>query len=838
MLLSQKGEYLKKEFVMSFSSRLARFLIFVAAVCSFSQDNTLFTYRNATRLYTLMPDAANHGFFGLANPAALTYAQRGDMALAAALAPNDDWSLRQGDFLLAGGMSGLGLRYLRPDDDRSLTRLFLAKAGGNRDAGFGLGAAFTLTDEDELKQDPVITTGLLFRPFPRVSLGASGFFSTDNSFQEGAVELGIRPLGNQVLTLGGDYVYRRLDNDDNEQLWSAYAAVEAVEGIRVSARYFDDERIALGVHVGFGNTGTAIQQSLTTEGEEPLTTVALRGGARNRSMIENRLYRRSKTLAIDLSKPVTYNAPMLFEKSQPFLPLIRALEQAAVDSTVASVAVKASSMPLDAEKLWEIRYQLLSIRAAGKSVYVYLDRGSMFDYYFASVADTLFLDPKGFVLIPGLVSGGSFYKNLLDSIGVGFNEWRFFDYKSALENFSRTDMSRGAREQREEMLRDYYDLIREGISSSRNMEPSAFDSLVNNGVLFTPEEALEVGLVDTLGRWEEVKKMAQRSRKSKSTLHGIEWANNRIVPAENSWGEPPHIAVVYANGSTSMESGMNVKKIAKIISKIAKDDSFDALVLRVDSPGGDALAADLLAEAVKECAEKKPVIVSQGSVAASGGYWVSMYGDSIVAAPVTITGSIGVIGGWVYDKGLKDSLGITTDHVQVGEHADFQFGWSLPFIGLGLPNRDLTEYEQQRMRKWIMSLYRDFVGKVADARNRSEEYIDSISQGRVWTGTGAQEVGLVDTLGGLMTALNMAARQTGVQSAEDVVIQEFPKTQFFSLRALIRQMMPTSPIKKSLEEKYLKIHSEHNGIPLLLLPMQFHPEMITYGLSEPKFETR
>ncbi len=817
---------------MSFYYRLACLLIFVASISSQAQESALFTYRNATDLYTLMPDAANHGYFGLTNPGALTYAQRFDMALTATVDPEDDLSFEQGGLLIAGGMSGLGVRY--QDFSRgSLTRLYFAKAAGNRNVGFGAGAAFTFTDEQELKQEPVITTGLQIRPFSMLSLGAAGYFSTDNDFQESALELGIRPFGTQLFTLGGDYVYRWASQREDEQLWSVFAAVEPLKGIRLSARYFDDERLAFGVHVGFGYTGIAAQQKITTEGELPLTTIAFRSGSPNRSFIENHTSKRSKTLLIDLHNPVAYRGPMLFEKAQSFLPLVRALEQAVVDSTIGAVAVRASSMPLDAEMLWEIRNHLLSVKAAGKKNFVYLDRGSMFDYYFASVADTLVLDSKGFVLLPGLVSGGSFYKNMLDQIGVGFEELRFFEYKSAFEMFNRTEMSEGARVQREEMIRDFFTLMRDDICSARNMDTTTFDSLVNNGFLFTPQQAIEAGLVDTLGRWESVQKMVGKGEEEKANFRDVQWANLRIMPAEDRWGEPPHIALVYAVGPTSMSTGMNARELSKTIREIAKNDRFDAMVLRVDSPGGDAMAADMVGTAVRECAKEKPVIVSQGSVAASGGYWVSMYGDSIVSAPVTITGSIGVIGAWVYDKGLKDTFGITTDHVQIGEHADFQFGWSLPFIGLGLPNRNLSELEHQRMKDWIMSLYNDFVGEVANARNRSEEYIDSISRGRVWTGLSAEKIGLVDSLGGLMTALNIAAKRSGVQSAEEIVIEEFPKGPLFSLSHFLRQLMPPSPIKNSLSETYLRIHTEHNGIPLMLLPMELHPDLLLPGLTEP-----
>jgi len=160
------------------------------------------------------------------------------------------------------------------------------------------------------------------------------------------------------------------------------------------------------------------------------------------------------------------------------------------------------------------------------------------------------------------------------------------------------------------------------------------------------------------------------------------------------WGELPRIAVVYALGECAMDSGIKARTLSKEVDALVEDSGIEAIVFRVDSPGGDAMASDLVAEALKKAKGKKPVIVTQGAVAASGGYWLSMYGDKIVAAPHTITGSIGVIGGWFYNAGLKEKLGMTTDRVQAGDHADIGFGMVLPFLGLGVPDRNLTEWER------------------------------------------------------------------------------------------------------------------------------------------------
>ena len=180
------------------------------------------------------------------------------------------------------------------------------------------------------------------------------------------------------------------------------------------------------------------------------------------------------------------------------------------------------------------------------------------------------------------------------------------------------------------------------------------------------------------------------------------------------------------------------------------------MVLRVDSPGGDILPSALVADAVLKCREQKPVIVSQGYVAASGGYMISLPGDAIVTAPNTITGSIGVIAGWAYNTGLKEKLGLSTSRVQVGRHADLPFGMTLPLLGLRLPDRTFTEDESARMEHTIRSLYEDFVAQVASSRHIAPDSVEVIAQGRVWSGQRAVQLGLADQIGGLETAIALA----------------------------------------------------------------------------------
>jgi protease-4 len=252
-------------------------------------------------------------------------------------------------------------------------------------------------------------------------------------------------------------------------------------------------------------------------------------------------------------------------------------------------------------------------------------------------------------------------------------------------------------------------------------------------------------------------------------------------PYDRRWSEEKRIALIYAIGICAMDAGIKARSLQHDIDAAAGDPAIQAVVIRVDSPGGDALASDLVAEAIARCRKEKPVVISQGIVAASGGYWLSMNGDVICAGPQTMTGSIGVAAGWMYDNGLKGKLGIATDFVKKGEHADFGFGFSLPYLFIGLPDRNINDDERHMLEDTMRFIYRSFVGKVAEGRGKNSDAIEEIAQGRIWSGLKAKEIGLVDEIGGLSKAVAIAKEKAGVPLDEQVTIVELPEIDFFRL---------------------------------------------------------
>jgi protease-4 len=447
----------------------------------------------------------------------------------------------------------------------------------------------------------------------------------------------------------------------------------------------------------------------------------------------------------------------------------------------------------------------------------------MDEYHFASIADKIVLDPMGTISLNGYIMGRTFFKGTLDMLGLSFRELRYFKYKSAAESYAREDFSEADREQRQKLINNNYDLAQREICEGRNFTPSYFDKLVDSTFMFLPDDAVKLKLVDTLARWSDIGdiiKKYERENKSLISANSLEEFN---VP-DDYWGSKPKIAVIYAIGGTSMDDGIKARNLVKYVEAAMNSGNVKAIVLRVDSPGGDALASDLIAEVLRKGKGKKPIIVSQGYVAASGGYWLSMFADTIVAAPNTVTGSVGVIGSFMFNKTLKQDLGLSVDHVQKGKFADLGFGATLPLIGISLPDRDFTEEELKMAETGIKTLYKGFVEKVALGRKKSFDDIEKIAQGRVWSGSDGLKNGLVDVLGGLDAAIKIALQKTNLTNSEYEII-EMPEPEWFDLNSFLPSFLRIE--QKIVEDPFirdLKFRLQYNGIPMPLLPLEFIDE--------------
>jgi protease-4 len=604
-------------------------------------------------------------------------------------------------------------------------------------------------------------------------------------------------------------------------VWSAGVAVEAMAGVRITGRYFDTKAFSLGLQFSLGRLGLESQAQYDAGHKHAYNSYGVRVGAYDRNIIAS--YCTPKSRFVEIGRPgrIGYQRYVLFDDTQTLNSLLNTIDAAKEDPTVAGIAINTSGIETDAEKLWELREKLREFKATGKKVFIFVDRGGIELYHFASVADKIVMDPDGMIALEGYVAGRTFFKGTLEKIGIGFDEWRFFKYKSAEENYSRDKMSEADREQRQKYIDDWYAIAKDDICEARHLSSEQFDTLVNNGVLFTAQEAKERGLVDSLGRWEVVKDLAKQSTDSESPFASPSSLAQFNLPYDNAWGEPPRIAVIYALGVCAMDEGITARKLVKDFQAAIDDSRVKAIVLRVDSPGGDALASDYIADAMKQAKGKKPIIVSQGYVAASGGYWLSMYADTIVAAPGTITGSIGVIGGWFYNNGFKEKLGMSTDFVKIGAHADLGFGMRLPLVGVMIPDRNLSVEERARAESFIKTYYKEFIDKVAFGRKMKVDRVEAIAEGRVWTGLDGKRNGLVDVLGGMATAIDIAKVRAGIPKDREVTIVELPKKGLFDFSVFAPRLFGIeTKIVSDPAIELMKFRLQHNGRPLPMLPME------------------
>lgn len=713
---------------------------------------------------------------------------------------------------------GLGFGAIRNGADPYKTTTYrFSMADGNR--SFSLGFAYEKVTGDKalLNQRNLYAFGLVMRPARSLSLGFTGNFATKGNGREGVAEIGIRPFLNNRLTLFGDAALQR-GQSIGDANWSAGAAVELIEGLQISGRYFDSEAFTVGLNLSFGNAGVSAQTHYANSDTRIYNTNSISIGDFSGNLLQP-FFRNKHYVSMEMKGRVDYLKYDLFDPgTQRFMEILQDIRDAQSDSRVSVIALNLSGMRVLPEHAWEIRQALLAAKTAGKKIVIFFDNAEMTNYHLASVADKVMMDPVGSLMLPGYLFGRTFLKGTLDKMGLGFDEWRFFKYKSAAEALSREEFSDADREQRQALADAFYETARAEICESRGLSTQQFDHLIDTHVYFMPEDALTQELVDTLCRWDDVGKVIQ-SLTGKNKLKLPMAMVKEADPNYGEWSEKPRIAVVYALGECAMDSGIRARWLDKVIRRIAKDPGIKALVLRVDSPGGDGMASDYVAEALRVCAEKKPVVISQGQVAASGGYWISMYGDTIVAAPTTITGSIGVIGGWIYDKGLSGKLGMTADHVQRGDHADMGFGVTLPLLGIRVPARNLNEQERERMEKVIKQMYAEFVEKVADGRGMTADAIDEIGQGRVWNGTAGKANGLVDEIGGLSLSIDIARKMAKIPDDRSYNLVEIPKSKGFINLDFLSPVSVKSELEQDVTIRFIKMMTERPGYPLpVLLP--------------------
>lgn len=467
----------------------------------------------------------------------------------------------------------------------------------------------------------------------------------------------------------------------------------------------------------------------------------------------------------------------------------RALQAAAKDGDIAGLYIRgqlrSAGYGSGFAALKELREAIQGFKASGKPVKAYLAFATTKDYYVASTAGELTLDPYGAVLMPGLASQPMFFAGAFEKFGIGVQVTRVGKYKSAVEPFTRKDMSPENRAQTQKLLDDIWGELVAGIEQSRQLKPGTVQAAVDSEGLLRPEVAQRLKLVDRVAYLDTVLddlKAATGRKGSKQAFKQINLkdyaklvSGDGLVARRRTDGKIEFgsggrgkIAILYAEGEIIDGTGKDRGYVwggttAREIRELRQDDSVKAIVLRVNSPGGSASASEAILRELQLARRQKPVVVSMGAVAASGGYWISTYADRIFAEPNTITGSIGVFGMFLNFQGLaNDRLGLTFDTVKTGKFAD-----ATTVV------RPKTDEELAIFQHYIDWIYDQFIGKVAESRKLARATVQEIAQGRVWSGAEAKALGLVDELGGLDAALKHAAGKAGL--GDDFRVVEVPR---------------------------------------------------------------
>ena len=442
--------------------------------------------------------------------------------------------------------------------------------------------------------------------------------------------------------------------------------------------------------------------------------------------------------------------------------ILASIQKAKDNENIKGIYLQTAFLETSFASLEEIRHALQDFKESGKFVVAYADQYTQEMYYLASVADKVIVNPQGSISWHGLASQPIFFKDLLKKVGIEMQIFKVGTYKSAVEPFIATEMSDANREQVTAFLSSIWGRLMEDVSASRNIPVETLNKYADEMMDLQPAETyLANGLADTLmykdGVLDYLREISGReSDESLRTLSLEDMKNvKRNVPLDKSGNI---IAVYYAFGgiddTTSPEEGIDSEKVIKDLRKLREDETVKAVVFRVNSPGGSAYGSEQIWREVVLLKEKKPVIVSMGDYAASGGYYISCAADYIVADPTTLTGSIGIFGMFPnMEELLTDKLGLDFDMVKTNKFAD-----------MGTLARPFNSDERAAMQNYINNGYKLFVKRCADGRGMSVEAIEKIAEGRVWTGATAKELGLVDELGGLDKAIEIAAQKAEVEA--------------------------------------------------------------------------
>ncbi|MBM3331372.1 signal peptide peptidase SppA [candidate division WOR-3 bacterium] len=609
----------------------------------------------------------------------------------------------------------------------------------------------------------------LVRAARQVSIAAC-WDDLNHDFGRVALGAAVRPFGNRLTLFGETYLALPLRP-------MAGLEAEPVDGLKLGLKAFfsehaGDSRLVASLSLGLGKAGVGAFGTYDPRAAGAYVRFAKQG--RRIAALDGKRY-----VEIELNERIADRKPGFSLSSgsvRTSWQLLDLIDRAGRDQSVGALVLRIDGISASFALLQELRQALAGFRAQGKKVIVYAPSFGMGSYYVASVADRVWTHPLGDVTIPGMSIGTIFLKGTLEKLGIQFDGTRHGKYKSAIETFTEDSLTSPNREQLEEYLDAPYGEFLAAAAAGRRVSRDSMETLVNTG-FFNTEEAKRAGLVDTTCYHDQLDSLLSRE------LTGLRKVSEKQYregfAASEDWEPRPAVAIVYASGSIAAgesrtdfltgEMTMGAQTMVRAIRQARNDKRVKALVLRIDSPGGDGFASDMIWRELELCRQKKPVIASMAGVAGSGGYYIACNATRVFALPTTLTGSIGVFNFKLVTEGLYNKLGARRQAVKRGEHADAMSD-----------ARVMTPEEDSMMQAQVDYFYNQFVQKVADGRKLSLEKVDSVGQGRIWSGLDAKRIGIVDTLGGFLDAVGYAKQVAKLEECDYVVLPA-PKTGFGSM---------------------------------------------------------
>ncbi len=506
--------------------------------------------------------------------------------------------------------------------------------------------------------------------------------------------------------------------------------------------------------------------------------------------------------------------------------LVSALDRAAKDDRIKSLLLDVGAFPSGFAKIQELREAVDRFKASKKPVWAYFEYAGNGGYYLCASADKIYTPPTGNLLLNGLAAEIPFYRGTLDKIRVEPELYHIGAYKSYSDTFMLKEMSEAQRVATNAILDSLYGQLTGGIAAGRHMDPAQVRTAIDTGFFFGGE-IQKAGFVDGLWYRDQVEEALKKLNGNKGKWQHVAMDDYlKDDRAGTSSGATKSIALVLASGDIMSGEGsahvamgdttIGSDTMVKWLRKAGENSDVKAVVMRVDSPGGSALASDVIWRQVEVLRKTKPVVVSMSDVAGSGGYYISMGADAIVAEPGTITGSIGVVSGKFVFKGLMDWIDYNQETLKRGQNADIFSAYSR-----------FTPDQEKIIQGQMQSFYHEFVSKAAQGRHMDYAAVDKVGQGRIWSGEDALKIGLVDRLGGIPTAIAMAKEKAKIGKDEPVRIQIYPrpKTLFEALLQGSSDELGGAKVPSGLPPELLKVYQDYQSIkPLVSEPLVLYTE--------------